>query len=747
MKYLNKHKILNLFISTSPFLLLAIKSYPEIGLDGFPFNTKMESIFFIIFFFLFLNNNLDININSKIYKVLAIVLVLIVVLQYFVKDTSYKACYSTSETPISNFEMNFNVSQNCQFSFEKPFNKNLTNETHFINFNPNPQNNESIEYTNWNLYFFNQTGFNFYDKSFYGGKNDLKISTHWILDNGIFVRTDYLNYQIKKDMPLFAEYDYGFDNLILPIEPSRSWLSFKANWSSDQLSKFKDDIKIAYVGEVKLKVDNNVINLEPSYKKVSEYVINIKENSNVEIEYFYRFNGLINSIPNIPYASITVTDIENNPINIYENKQSNFFHLVITIMSAVFLFFYLIYFGYNLQQIFYSTIFIATIYLVLNFLPVNFVDIFEISILFLTICFAVYKSQYRTSYYLIAIFSLTYSSIKNLNLQNEVLYAVGGSDPLKYESWSQQIIYFMSLRGGEDIFLYQPGYRYLLSLLHLVFGDSHFSIVLFSRFLFVYLIFKLFLYLLSVYENQKLFISFNFILSYIFLSTYSSKLNLFSSLSEWPTWILGLIFLNIFLKLDFNFKNIFAMYFLLGACFFVRENQFPGLIYLVLLIFFLAENKKVFLKPITIFGFFLLLPFLHNFIYGGEFILEKNIFRSDVFYLSPFDLIFNFQSVYDKFLFQFNYLIANPLNDGVRIMSGKIFPITVSLIIIQFLIIFVIRRKNLINFMYFIVPFAFLGPHLFYQVHTYFPRHIIQGYLFMIASTLLINLNSKNSIQ
>ena len=137
---------------------------------------------------------------------------------------------------------------------------------------------------------------------------------------------------------------------------------------------------------------------------------------------------------------------------------------------------------------------------------------------------------------------------------------------------------------------------------------------------------------------------------------------------------------------------------------------------------------------------------MHNFIYGGEFIW-KNIFRSDVFYLSPFDLIFNFQSVYDKFLFQFNYLIANPLNDGVRIMSGKIFPITVTLIIIQFLIIFVIRRKNLINFMYFIVPFAFLGPHLFYQVHTYFPRHIIQGYLFMIASTLLINLNSKNSIQ
>ena len=155
------------------------------------------------------------------------------------------------------------------------------------------------------------------------------------------------------------------------------------------------------------------------------------------------------------------------------------------------------------------------------------------------------------------------------------------------------------------------------------------------------------------------------------------------------------------------------MYFLLGVCFFIRENQFPGLIYLVLLIFFLAENKKEFLKPIMTFGFFLLLPFLHNFVYGGEFILEKNIFRSDVFYLSPVDLIFNFQAVYDNFLFQFNYLIANPLNEGVRVMSGKIFPITVSLIIIQFLIIFVIRSKNLTNLMYFVVPFAFLD-HIFF---------------------------------
>ena len=204
--------------------------------------------------------------------------------------------------------------------------------------------------------------------------------------------------------------------------------------------------------------------------------------------------------------------------------------------------------------------------------------------------------------------------------------------------------------------------------------------------------------------------------------------------------------MNSFFKFEFSSNNLYAMCFLLGACFLIRENQFPGLVYLVILMFFLREKKQKFFKPISIFAFFLLLPFLHNFIYGGEFVLNQDVFIAGYYYLSPRDLLFDFQSVYETFLFQLNFLTANPLNDSVRLLSGKIFPLTVSVIIVQFLFIFAIRPKNVTNLMYFIIPFAFLGPHLFYQVHTYFPRHIIQGYLFMVASTMLINLNNKNSI-
>ena len=66
--------------------------------------------------------------------------------------------------------MSFSTEDKCQFSFQNPFDSQITRSDYFLDFNMNPTNNESIEFTNWNLHFFNQTGFNFYDKTVYGGK-------------------------------------------------------------------------------------------------------------------------------------------------------------------------------------------------------------------------------------------------------------------------------------------------------------------------------------------------------------------------------------------------------------------------------------------------------------------------------------------------------------------------------------------------------------------------------------------------
>ena len=743
MSFIENKKIL---ISFLPLFLLMFPTNKSIGLDGFPFEGKVEVLLFIVCICLpFFAKNLD-TMPQRHFRIIALLTFLFILTQSISNNYSFQACYSTESTPVSNFEMNFNTENKCQFSFDKPLNKDITRTDYFLNFNQHPQNNQSIEYTNWNLYFLNQTGFNFYDKSFYGGNNDLDIPIHWILKDNNYERVSYNQYSELKKKEDVNDFDYGFNNLILPIEPSRSWLSFGVNWSSKNLSNYQEKVKISYVGEVRITIDKKEINLEPSYTEPNIHILQIPKGASVELDYFYRFNGLINSIPNIPYASFALTDLDDNFINIYQSNEGRVLNLVSLLIFLIIFFVIFLSIVSSKKNLTFYILGSCAVLFITEILPSNYADIVEILIILLTVFYIAIKKKYKIHNFLLAILTITLLSVKNMNINGNTLYSLGGSDPLKYESWSQQIVYFFSLQGGEDIYLYQPGYRYLLSLFHIIFGDSHLSLVIFSRFIMVFLIFYIYLMLFEKYKDKTYFIGFNFILTYVLLSTYSSKLNLFSSLSEWPTWILGLIIIKLLLSKDYDFKSLHLMSFLLGTCFLIRENQLPGLLYLIFLIMYLKKDKKSFIQLLSFFSVFIFLPFLHNFIYGGKFVLNQDVFISGYYYLSPLDLLFKFNEVSDKLIFQLNYLLANPLSEGVRIMSGKIFPLTISIIIIQWIFFFLLKNKNLQNFFYFLIPLSFLGPHIFYQVHTYFPRHIIQGYLFMIASTLLINLNKTNKI-
>ena len=110
--------------------------------------------------------------------------------------------------------------------------------------------------------------------------------------------------------------------------------------------------------------------------------------------------------------------------------------------------------------------------------------------------------------------------------------------------------------------------------------------------------------------------------------------------------------------------------------------------------------------------------------------------------------MFNFSDISEKLLFQLNYLFANPLYQGVSSMAGKIFPIFINFIILQW-IYFLIRnliskeKLSVEKLMFIIFSIGFLSPHIFIK-YTPIPRHIIQGYFFMVVSTLY--LASKNKI-
>ena len=728
-----------------PLLVLTGAIHPKYGLDGFPFNNKIEVILFLTSLFCIFSGNK--KIRKKTVFIFIFLSFISISLSFLNSQNSFEACYKTDQTPTSNFMMSFNITDNCQFSYEEPFNKEKTRSDFLLNFNSNPKNARGIDLTNWDLYFFNQTGFNFYDKKYYGGQNDLDIKMHWVSKNNNFERVSY-NYLKQNDaLNLF---DYGFTNIVFPIEPSRTWLSFGVNWKSKSNAQ-EQDVLINYVGEVELKINNKTIKLPNSYKELASSKIKLPENSSVVINYFYRYNAGINSYPNIPYASFSITDINGQSLNpLKTNFESILEFINLIIVFIIFLNAILIV-ERKSNNLLINFSLLLIIFFFYEKIPSSLTDYIEISLIGVVAYLIFYKKIHDIRSFDGVILSISLLSIKNLDIYNNVLYSFGGSDPLNYESWSQQIIHFASLQGGENIFLYQPGYRYLLSIIHLILGDSHVAISLMARFIFVILLLQLFINLSKITKIHNVFLSLNLLILYIFFSTYSSKLNLYSSLSEWPTWLIGLGIAIYIFKDNLSFNDTIYISILIGLCFLLRENQLPGL--LILSIIFFIKNKekiKYISASIGVLGFFFLLPFLHNLIYGNKFVLNQDVFISGYYYLSPRDLFLNFSDVQGQLIFQLNFLISNPLYEDVAIMAGQVLPLIVIFIILQWSFV-AIRSifdgsKNSFNkFLFIVLPLSFLILHIFYQVHTYFPRHIMQGYLFMVISTVYLYLTKEES--
>lgn len=718
--------------------------HPDFGLDGFPFNNKIEVVLFIISLLCIFSKSKETN--KKTMYIVSFLFLTSASLSVISSENSFDACYTTSQTPTSNFEMSFNIKDNCQFSYEVPFNKQVTRNDYLLNFNSTPKNANGIEFTNWNLYFFNQTGFNFYDKAFYGGKNDLDIQMHWIIKDNNFERVSYSYLDQNDSVKLF---DYGFNNIVLPVEPSRTWLSFGVNWKSRSAAE-KQEILVNYVGEVELKINNtDIVTLPSSYKEVSTSRIKLPENSSIEIDYFYRYNAGINSYPNIPYASFSITNTNGESLNPLKSS----YELVLEFINLIIVFIIFLYailkVNRKRKDLLINFSLLLFIFVFYEHIPNSISEYIEILFIGVLAYLIFYKKLNNIVTFNEVALCISILSIKNLNIYSNVLYSIGGSDPLKYESWSQQIIYFSSLQGGEDIFRYQPGYRYFLSLVRLVFGDSHIAISLFARYIFVILILTLFIKIKQKFENNKIFLSVNLIILYIFFSTYSSKLNLYSSLSEWPTWLIAISIAIYIFKNNLTTRDIIYLSSLIGLCFLIRENQLPGLFVLFIIFVTKLKDKNKSILSTVIISLFLFLPFYHNFYYGGQFILEENIFREDIFYVSPSDILFNFSEIRDKLFFQLNFLLANPFSVGVNTMAGKILPLVVNLILFQwiFVVIKLLFQKEFFsieNFMFVILPLSLLTPHIFYQVHTYYPRHIMQGYFFMLVSAIYLNLKNNH---
>ena len=175
--------------------------------------------------------------------------------------------------------------------------------------------------------------------------------------------------------------------------------------------------------------------------------------------------------------------------------------------------------------------------------------------------------------------------------------------------------------------------------------------------------------------------------------------------------------------------------------FFFRPNQLIGSIFLA---FLLIRNKKSsFTLPVSVLSLSIFFfPFLHNFYYGGKFIFNKNPFESGSYYITPVELLKHllFIEKSESVKFHVDFLFANQFNEFVKELGGPVLLSLLNVFLLMFVVIvFVKIYQKRLDFNFLLECFmvcGFLLIHLIYQVHTYYPRHIIIGYLALIYVTI-----------
>ena len=338
---------------------------------------------------------------------------------------------------------------------------------------------------------------------------------------------------------------------------------------------------------------------------------------------------------------------------------------------------------------------------------------------------------------------------------NVALFRQRDSDWFAHEGLARIIFKEVSLKGGEPIFYFQPGMRYLISLGHLVLGNNDILLpLLASVFLFTAVAVALrqieinnqFFGLLSVLTISSLVVLF----SDLNMSSY-----IFNLTTELPTWIFLFVFAYMVCTDKFSSGRIVILGLLAGLSVNFRPNQAPGWAYLVVitligLIF--DEKRKLSIRRAP--WLFVLvtvssasLSLIHNLYYGRSFVLfsSSGVGSQQHSWKIFLDMLYDADSrniVLNKFrsltLFTFHPL-----------PKDRFWPYTNSFQLMQISWLFSlvwacrISSKYFKTTMYAVVPFMFLIPMVMYDSSSYFPRHLVVINFSFLASSILMLFNAQ----
>jgi hypothetical protein len=489
-------------------------------------------------------------------------------------------------------------------------------------------------------------------------------------------------------------------------ELRRDWLPFKMKLYKE-LDKNTSQLEINYIGEVTVKFNDGSTGYGIPTRYLNENTVTIdvpKDATHVIIKYSY-LESKIKHIPTLksgyPYEKFAKLVISENGSS---REGSNFYSFIVIFTFLVF----------NLKNITvninrnYFLLFLLTFVLSLIYnLDISQSRFIKIYAYLCLLLIYLYFNSSKFSYFnFVQIFILLSFIIIDYPWNTfDLIVKPGGSDSLTYENQARLIFEGDGLRGGSSVFLYSPGYRYFLYLLHLIFGDFWNVVWIAMLSLCVNLIF-----LCTKNINP---ISFLFV---IFLISDNVRNIFLYGMSEASSLMLFLISIYMLKR-----NKITIGIFLLALGVLIRPET--GLFALGTLFFY---RQSITFKKGFSFFLILLLPLIHNLYFGMEFVLITsgwNYGRN-----LDFDLLKNL-----------NYIIINPLNEKILMTLGpEIIYIGFSIFLLSNLnfLISIVNSRTFQKNDFYILGLLNLVPFLVYDPELFYPRHIIIGLCFLSLNSL-----------
>lgn len=322
-----------------------------------------------------------------------------------------------------------------------------------------------------------------------------------------------------------------------------------------------------------------------------------------------------------------------------------------------------------------------------------------------------------------------------------VMMRSAGNDALSYESQAYSILATGSLRGGESVFVYIPAYRYIKFLEHALFGDGDMLYAAAQLAAFFGGVFALF----SGLGHRKAPAAITALLTVlgsamILLGGFYVSDVIREGLSEYPTWIILLWVLAGWMPTATPAALLIGSAGL-AVAFTTRPNQATGILWIFLLAAFQFGKKHLrwLLTAGALALGIALLPLLHNLYFGGEWEpaaasggMAVNLVLTPATWLA---FLRGDAAAAETVREQMGMLFL--ITDAPRSMWPTLAVMAVCLLGWLATCGWAIARRRTAAPAWLAVPVAFLAVHLVYGVSTYYPRHIVIGYLSMAAVSVL----------